>query len=903
MLIESLSLEGIGPFRDRLDVGPLGAGLNILAQPNEWGKSTVVKALGRALFDRYRSEAEEIKQLRPAGSSLSPRIELVFVASGDRYRLVKGFLDRKGCELYRWSEGAWDRTDDSDRADQRLRGLLGAPVLDGRIAKPETWGFLRYLWARQDAPPAWPDWTGACGDTTRSRLAAVSIDPIARTLAEALRERSDLLFTSTGKVKTGSALAKATEESASIEKELAEIAHKRAALEDLQQTFARLEAELPVLQRELETKRADAGKLREDADAAEKLQTTIRHYELEFARAQETLLQLKKDEASLHGVGESQKLAVGDRQRIERSREATFTSIPQLETAVAEAQKSANEARERRIAAEARLHRHRALIQLLQLREEHARLARQSDRAAAAQQQLRQLEEARGRVPAISTGRLKKLRELDRDLRDVRVRLEMIGLRVSVAPHAGVTLSYSADGEARKAEVVAGEREVIHAAQLISLDLIGWGRIDIASGATEVTALTANLSKHESELQTGLAELGIASFADAEAAFDQGRTLDQQIKAAVEQLRAHLGEWSSLGDLEVALSRAEAAIGQQVALLCPDETESSVGLASLRSDEQALIVELAQLAASEQGAHQIIDDVRRKLEEAMRQREEYTSQLAALEARERGLADQSVMIEARYPQGIAAALTDAQCEWVKAEARLVEARRQMPPNAEKLAERSGRAVRALAETQAHVERVRTELQRVEVQLSERGGDGLYSRQAELEERLEWVRAEAERHRKDGIAARLLCGLIQRRQAKATRQVLGPLENRITDVFASLTGNRTRRVWFDETLQIRGIGPNENELVRFEDLSRGAREQLLLALRAAIALELSADEPQCVILDDVLVNTDAVRQENVLDYLQELAQRVQVLVLTCHAERYRGVGQLLAPRYGAVEPTA
>ena len=95
------------------------------------------------------------------------------------------------------------------------------------------------------------------------------------------------------------------------------------------------------------------------------------------------------------------------------------------------------------------------------------------------------------------------------------------------------------------------------------------------------------------------------------------------------------------------------------------------------------------------------------------------------------------------------------------------------------------------------------------------------------------------------------------------------------------------------LAIRGVGRSEDELVPFDDLSRGTREQLLLALRAAIALEIAKDEPACLILDDVLVHTDAVRQQNVLDFLQTLSQRVQIVILTCHADRYRGVGQLLA----------
>jgi uncharacterized protein YhaN len=82
------------------------------------------------------------------------------------------------------------------------------------------------------------------------------------------------------------------------------------------------------------------------------------------------------------------------------------------------------------------------------------------------------------------------------------------------------------------------------------------------------------------------------------------------------------------------------------------------------------------------------------------------------------------------------------------------------------------------------------------------------------------------------------------------------------------------------------------LILFPDLSRGAREQLLLALRAAIALELAKKEPPCLVLDDVLVHTDPVRQRNVLDYLETLSQQVQIVILTCHEERYRGVGQAL-----------
>ena len=131
--------------------------------------------------------------------------------------------------------------------------------------------------------------------------------------------------------------------------------------------------------------------------------------------------------------------------------------------------------------------------------------------------------------------------------------------------------------------------------------------------------------------------------------------------------------------------------------------------------------------------------------------------------------------------------------------------------------------------------------------------------------------------------------IVRRKQAATRAVLTPLETRLTAAFATLTGDNERGVFLDENLQIAGVGRTRDESHSFDLLSQGAREQLLLCLRIAVAQELAADEPQVLILDDVLVNTDLPRQERVIEMLTALAPTLQVIILTCHADWYRGVG--------------
>ena len=178
-------------------------------------------------------------------------------------------------------------------------------------------------------------------------------------------------------------------------------------------------------------------------------------------------------------------------------------------------------------------------------------------------------------------------------------------------------------------------------------------------------------------------------------------------------------------------------------------------------------------------------------------------------------------------------------------------------------------------------------------MRQRGSEGLYSREVRLREKIALKREEAGALRRRSGAAGFLATLLGFRKREAFERVLAPLEEQLSVQFGELTGRRERRVFLDENLQVTGVGRDRESGIPFESLSQGAREQLLLALRAAVALELAEEEPQVLILDDVLVNTDPTRQQRVLDFLESLARRVQILVLTCHPDRYRGVGQRLA----------
>lgn len=81
----------------------------------------------------------------------------------------------------------------------------------------------------------------------------------------------------------------------------------------------------------------------------------------------------------------------------------------------------------------------------------------------------------------------------------------------------------------------------------------------------------------------------------------------------------------------------------------------------------------------------------------------------------------------------------------------------------------------------------------------------------------------------------------------------------------------------------------------DELSRGTREALFLAIRFAVVRESRHTRPALpVVLDDVLVDLDPARMRGALTAVQDLAQTHQVFLFTCHehiAEAARSSGEV------------
>ena len=107
-----------------------------------------------------------------------------------------------------------------------------------------------------------------------------------------------------------------------------------------------------------------------------------------------------------------------------------------------------------------------------------------------------------------------------------------------------------------------------------------------------------------------------------------------------------------------------------------------------------------------------------------------------------------------------------------------------------------------------------------------------------------------------------------------------ISKRAQELFLRLTGGRYQQITLGEDLSLSARTENEDTLRSSQWRSDGTVDQLYLALRLAVAEELTPDAP--LVLDDALVRFDDKRLAVALDILKEAAENKQVIVFTCQS---------------------
>ena len=158
-----------------------------------------------------------------------------------------------------------------------------------------------------------------------------------------------------------------------------------------------------------------------------------------------------------------------------------------------------------------------------------------------------------------------------------------------------------------------------------------------------------------------------------------------------------------------------------------------------------------------------------------------------------------------------------------------------------------------------------------------------------------VAQELSSHLRRAAAAKLLADTLERFQAEAHRRYTEPFRQQLERLGAHVFG-LSFRVEVDEDLEVtrrfmHGTWIDESSL------STGAREQLAVLVRLAVATLVDPVEGVPVIFDDALGHSDPERLASLAAALESAGRRAQVILLTATPERFAAVAGTAEVRIG------
>ena len=869
MRVQRLRLSQIRRFRGTLEIPDLSPGINLFCGPNETGKSTIARAIRAAFFERYRSSV--LEDLLPKGevpTSCSPTVEISFESGGQQHTLLKTFFAKKRCAYTRDGEVL-----DGEEAEEAISRLLGFGYAGKGASKPEHWGIPGLLWIEQgdghriDEPvESAADYLRTALESTVGAVASTAGDDVLATLRE---QRDQLLTPGTGRPRgayqeTSRELAEVRDLGAALD---AQIAAYRDDVDRL--TGLRAQHDADAKARPWEVFKAKLEGARQELVAAERLQGE-HEQQLKNVSASSTNRELLAERLRTFSdrramLARRQEALVAAKQALEAAQAAAVQAEQRRDAAA----RVSDEARTRVALAEAEEKRRTLNERLDQASSEEARLE------AALAKALEQAEELARHNATVDANRQSaadveaavRARDTLRE-REILQSAAATPITFALLPEIAATL----DG---KPVDPNSEHRITATAQI---QIEGVGSIGVRPGDSDVADLARQVEEARAAAERALAKLGVASVEEARSRQDRFKQSQADAKAA----EAMLGLTAPQGvdKLRSALAaatqtRAETANQLQALPAAPggqsiDVTEArAANAAAIERLEQASDAHLAaaKMLATAQAGEQAAAAEVGKLREAVD------------EAQSSGVEDDTQAL-------LAKALADQEAAKAQA-AELAKRIEQSQPDV--LRQDVQRLQSSMEQSLATHNQRGNSIAALEARLEVAGANGIEEQREELRVR---EQALSRRLAELQLRAKALSLLVERLETKRqalTAKLQAPLQARLDHYMRLLFPGARLGLQEDLTPAVleRGVG---TDAVDFGQLSHGAREQIALISRLAYAdLLKEAGKPTLILLDDALVNTDSQRLDLMQRVLYDAAQRHQMLLFTCHPERWAGLG--------------
>lgn len=863
--LRRISLNNFRKFREPLTIEGLGEGLNIIIEPNESGKSTILEALRAAFFVRHATKNQLAQSFAPYGEAVAPEIEVSFDIGTESWKIAKRFLKGPQVEV----TGPQGRAQ-GEEAENRLQALLGFVKDSSQRGDPATYGALGLLWV----PQAQALEVTAPGSIVRSSIQATLEAEVGTIVGGAAYERIrkrideqyDIYWTPTGKAQSKGRWQAARDRDQQARQTAADATTRLDALE---QSFGELETargRLKVIEREL-------------ADETEQEQRAGLVQSLEIAKAAAQILETRKAEhenfsanldrlddlQSQHEAAKEALTAAGESlTAITTNRGRLADQLKAGRTKVAEAKAALDKARDDRVVARQALNEGE---ERLATRQRHAAIADARQRHTELLDLEKQLADARNQAAQVIPARaFARLEANDRAVAEARAAVNAGATTIELTGDAtGITIG----GEPltpNSPHTLTGETQIG----------LGAGILVIRPPATAASA-EARLAELLERQELELAEWDVADLAAARTRNDTARDAQGTVQLLETKITG-LTPAQALLDLAAgpdALKLFVTGVPAESPTLDGDEISTDQLTRRLEEVETAAV-------RAETLHDQAVQD--------LREIEDRDRPLAAAQAgaeRDQTHASDRIAQLERKPDfaGLADAITKAREDAAQAAVKLAEATRDATAHDVQAINRKIETIDSRARAgQIRRSDLEKDIARLEAIIESEGGKGLASLAATAAEEADAATQALARLDEEAATIKLLKDVLDEARAEASRTFVGPVAQRARVHVERLFPGAD--LSFDEELGLASVtrsGLSE----ACGTLSKGTQEQLAVLTRLAFAdMLLEQGTPVSLILDDPLVYSDDGRLDLMTEILVEASQRMQVILLTCRDRAFR-----------------
>lgn len=863
--LRRISLNNFRKFREPLTIEGLGEGLNIIIEPNESGKSTILEALRAAFFVRHATKNQLAQSFAPYGEAVAPEIEVSFDIGADSWKIAKRFLKGPQVEV----TGPPGRAQ-GEEAENRLQALLGFVKDSSQRGDPATYGALGLLWV----PQAQALEVTAPGSIVRSSIQATLEAEVGTIVGGAAYERVrkrideqyDIYWTPTGKAQSKGRWQAARDRDQQARQTAADATTRLDALE---KSFGELETargRLKVIERELtdETEQEQRANLVQSLEiaraAAQILETRKAEHEnlsTNLNRLEDLQAQHEAAREALTAAGESLTAITADRDQLADQLEAGRTKV-------AEAKAALDKARDDRLVARQALNEGK---ERLATRQRYDTIADARQRCTDLLDLERQLVDARHQAARVIPAEvLARLEANDRAVAEARAAVNAGATTIELTGDAtGITM----DGEPltpHSPRTLTGETQIA----------LGDGILFIRPPATAASA-TARLAELLERQDLDLAEWDLADLAAARTRNDTARDAQGTVQLLETKITG-LTPAQPLLDLAAGPDALKLFVaGVPAESPASDEDEISTDQLTRRLEE-------AETAAVR--AETLHDQAVQDLREIEDRDRPLAAAQAGAERDQTHASDRIAQLEGKPDfAGLAAAIAKAREDVAQAAVKLAEAKRDATAHDVQAINRKIETIDSRARAgQTRRSDLEKDIARLEAIIESEGGKGLASLAATAAEEADAATQALARLDEEAATIKLLKDVLDEARAEASRTFVGPVAQRARVHVERLFPGAD--LSFDEELGLASVtrsGLSE----ACGTLSKGTQEQLAVLTRLAFAdMLLEQGTPVSLILDDPLVYSDDGRLDLMTEILEEASQRMQVILLTCRDRAFR-----------------